>query len=144
MDEKNVAFAADFGNNARVGDITFFTSFRDKKDPIAGTEVFYLFYFTAEFGLLPGNARHFNAHFGINLANQAGAINPCLVVPAGPVWGPGEGTGNLNDLRYAGRILTRRFYSQTFTGFGCIPRRGVAAVARSGRWLRSISVAAPD
>lgn len=99
VDKYDLVPSADVGDNACVGYVTFLASLRYEKEPVTGFNFGYAAHFLSEFGLLPRNAGHFNAHFGIYLADQAGAVDTVFVVAARAVGCAGVSTRDLHDLR---------------------------------------------
>ncbi|MNY75022.1 hypothetical protein D3C86_2141940 [compost metagenome] len=71
MDKYDLFLSADVGNDACVGNVTFLAGLWHEKQPVARFNFGYTTHFLPEFGLLPGNAGHFNTHFGIHLTDQA-------------------------------------------------------------------------
>lgn len=104
VDKYDLVLSAHVGNNAGMGYITFLTGLRDKKQPVAGLDFLDLADFLPELGLLPRYAGYLNAHFGIYLTDQAGAVDTLFVIASGAVGGAGISAGDLDDLRDIGSI----------------------------------------
>lgn len=121
VDKYDLVPPADVGDNACVRYVAFLARLRDKKQPVTGLDIGHAAYFLTEFGLLPGNAWDFDAHFGIHLANEAGAVDTLFIIPAGAVRSACIGSGDLHNLGYVCRIGVA----------GARVRRGGA----SGCWL---------
>lgn len=83
-----------------VGNITFLAGLGHEKQPVAGLDFIDLAHFLPELGLLPRNAGYFDTHFGIHLANEAGAVDALFVIAAGAVGCARVGAGYLDYLGY--------------------------------------------